>query len=348
MRSGQKLALMLIVDAIAFILISLAILTNSFNWFNVHGTDEPVALATPVSQSGDASDINIYASAGDSVDAETPDPNASANPTDGGEQGSSATSTPEITGLCGNRFPDKFSYNGIIQTDTRYASENIDIEVTYYEVEGVHYQVADIYIQDINCFKTWYDGENKYHTYELAPQVGAIVAVNGDMAINSSTRGWIVRNGLEYHNKELSEDICILYWDGEMETYNYKTDTIDYDAIYARGPYQIWYFGPELLDDGQPMTSFNSSVNPKNPRTVVGYYEPGHYAFIVVEGKRDGGDSEGYSLVELSQLCYDLGLKVAYNLDGGGSAAMWYNNVTFAHDSRGTSDILYIAEIPTA
>ncbi|MDO4564889.1 MAG: phosphodiester glycosidase family protein [Clostridia bacterium] len=337
MTNGKKIVLLIIVDVLAFLLLSFAILINVFNWFGVHPVADPVVLTRP-SQSPEATTEPVIIETGDS----TPGTVQSDAPT-------SATETPSPTpsGLCGGRFPDRFSYDGVVQTDTGYASENVDVQISYHDIDGVQFQVADILIQDINSFKTWYNGSDMGWTDELAVSSNAIVAVNGDMAINYHSHGWIVRNGLEYHNKKLTSDICILYWNGEMETYDYENDDIDYDAIYAKGPYQIWYFGPELLDnDGQPKTEFNSSVNPKNPRTLIGYYEPGHYALIVVEGRRAGGDSEGYTLAELSQLCYDLGLKVAYNLDGGGSASMWFNNTLFGHRTRQTSDILYIAELP--
>jgi exopolysaccharide biosynthesis protein len=53
--------------------------------------------------------------------------------------------------------------------------------------------------------------------------------------------------------------------------------------------WQIFYFGPMLLDEeGHAMKKFNSDVNPVNPRSVIGYYEPGHYCFLVVDGRQPG------------------------------------------------------------
>jgi exopolysaccharide biosynthesis protein len=94
------------------------------------------------------------------------------------------------------------------------------------------------------------------------------------------------------------------------------------------------------------MEEFNSSVNPSNPRTAVGYYEPGHYCFVVVDG-RQPGYSDGYSTKELSELMFSLGCTVAYNMDGGKSSEMAFNGAFYNkpyHGGRGTSDILYIAD----
>ena len=64
----------------------------------------------------------------------------------------------------------------------------------------------------------------------------------------------------------------------------------------------------------------------RNPRSVIGYYEPGHYCFVLVDGRRKY--SRGLTMKELSQLMYTLGCVRAYNLDGGATAHMtWLNSV---------------------
>jgi exopolysaccharide biosynthesis protein len=93
---------------------------------------------------------------------------------------------------------------------------------------------------------------------------------------------------------------------------------------------------------------------PNNPRTVFGYYEPGHYAFLCVLGDRtvrtiDGaslgpGKSPGMSYAELSALCASLGMTAAYNFDGGGSSGMYWNEHQFGHNSRITGDILAVVD----
>ena len=61
-------------------------------------------------------------------------------------------------------------------------------------------------------------------------------------------------------------------------------------------------------------------------------------------GKKDSG-SDGIRLSALSQLMADLGCKVAYNLDGGDSAQMYWNGKIInktKNESRVISDIIYI------
>ncbi len=110
-----------------------------------------------------------------------------------------------------------------------------------------------------------------------------------------------------------------------MKTYSPGEITAE-EAI-EDGAWQAWNFGPELLaSDGSALTDFNTSghVAEVNPRTAIGYYEPGHYCLVVVDG-RSAGYSRGMTLDELAQLFSDLGCTAAYNLDGGKSSVMVFN-----------------------
>ncbi len=91
----------------------------------------------------------------------------------------------------------------------------------------------------------------------------------------------------------------------------------------------------------------NHSVQGQQPRTGVGVIEDNHFLFVVVDG-RSSGYSRGMTMTELATTFVGLGAKVAYNLDGGGSSAMIFNNALVNNplgkgQERGTSDILYVA-----
>ena len=60
------------------------------------------------------------------------------------------------------------------------------------------------------------------------------------------------------------------------------------------------------------------------------------------------GESAGITLPDLSRLFYDLGCRAAYNLDGGNSSVMVWNNEVINNPSGGgreSSDALLIAEV---
>ena len=332
-------------------------------------TQVPTAEPTDAPKPTDAP-TEPQSSEGTAVQAtDTPEPVVTPEPT--------PVSTPEPGGLLRGKFEEKFSTGGVISNDTEYRSENIAIELTpkagYVcskcshtaenpgtcpfcgsEIQAkkgsngtyVTYTVADIYIKDISCLRTAYVSRTKdtKRVKQFCQENNGILGVNTDLFINYIGRhGWFIRNGVEIqHNKTISSDLCILYQDGTMETIDYKKQTIDTNAILARNPQQIWYFGPQLLDQaGAAKTKFNSSLGKQNPRTVVGYYEPGHYCFFVVDGR----DKErGMTFEELSLLCADMGLKAAYNMDGGASSGMYFNGNNYGQNDRDTGDIVYIAE----
>jgi exopolysaccharide biosynthesis protein len=119
------------------------------------------------------------------------------------------------------------------------------------------------------------------------------------------------------------------------------------DAV-QDGAWQAWTFGPALLDgDGKAISSYSSSgfIAGANPRTAIGYYEPGHYCIVVVDGR---GESAGMSLAQLSRLFEDMGCAAAYNLDGGNSSVMVWQDAVINNPSGGgreSSDALLIAEV---
>ena len=79
-----------------------------------------------------------------------------------------------------------------------------------------------------------------------------------------------------------------------------------------------------------------------NPRAAIGYFAPGHYCFVVVDG-RQKGYSEGMSLDELASTLASLGCQTAYNLDGGATAMMVFQGKLVNQPTNGgrtSSDII--------
>ena len=257
--------------------------------------------------------------------------------------------TAEPEGYFGAKYADKFTAGEVVRTDTVYQSANIRLEITPYQYAGVNFYVADFYLRDISSYQTGFAKDTfSRGVYEAVgdtmARMNAILAVNGDY-YGGRGDGIVARNGTLYRNDDHPKrDVCVLYWDGVMETYG--PQGFDAEAELAHGAYQIWNFGPMLLDaNGQTMEKFNSDVNPKNPRTAIGYFEPGHYCFVAVDGRSN--DSKGVTLKELSMLMYNLGCVRAYNMDGGQTSVMVYGGATVnvpAGGGRMSTDIIALVE----
>lgn len=241
------------------------------------------------------------------------------------------------------KFADKFTDGDVVQTENSYKSGNINITVSKIEEDGIIYHVADIYITDIRYLRGGFShgvySARSAPISETASLYNAVVALSGDH-YRARYEGIVVRNGVLYRESRFA-DVCVLYTDGVMATF--ADEDFDLEAESEKGIWQVWSFGPMLLDNGQAMTQFNSELQRANPRSAIGYFEPGHYCFVQVDGRIES--SRGMTLEVLSQLFADLGCTVAYNLDGGQSSGIvWQGQLQSYPYNRPVSDIIYVSE----
>lgn len=237
------------------------------------------------------------------------------------------------------KFADKFT-DRVVATPTSYTSPDISIQLTYdsYHTDkldlsehgkhkkygtNISYVLADIYVGDITCLQTGFAQDTYGVGYseklsDMSARMRSVLAVNGDSYSNSRHRdnGTIIRNGVVYRAQASDMETCVLNWDGTMKIYG--PGETDIQTLIDSGAYQSWVFGPSLLDEnGKAKTDFRTwdYIRESHPRTAIGYYEPGHYCLLVVDGRQDS--SRGMFLDEMADLFEQLGCKAAYNLDGG-------------------------------
>ena len=228
-----------------------------------------------------------------------------------------------------------------VRNETTYQSPRLYISITSQWVDHgadcADVYVADIYIRSLTSFqrllaKKWKNGTAKID--KIAQAHGAILAMTSDSAENLDA-GWVIMNGdVLRKTRNRKRDLCVLYTNGEMAVIP-AGDLVHEDIALLAENGEIWQtflFGPTLLDEnGHAMTEFNSTVGIHNPRSAIGYYEPGHYCFVQVDGRNTqsrlspGRKNKGLTLTQLSQFMESLGCKSAYNLDGGQSSVMYFN-----------------------
>ena len=247
----------------------------------------------------------------------------------------------------------------VIITDSSYSSHDIRINLTAYgEGEGViksPYTVADIYVRDVRCLQSYFAGGKYIPTGHGSPilrlmdESGAILAANGDY-YSMQQGSAVLRNGILYRYPKADYDVFVLYEDGSVKIYRKKTIRTKkgWEEAFEHA-WQVWSFGPSLLDENGKQylnlreNMFGFIVN-RNPRTGIGYFEPGHYCLVVVDGRSD--DASGATFEELASVFEDLGCTQAYNLDGGGSSVMAYHDAIITNQSaeRKLPDIILVAE----
>lgn len=99
-------------------------------------------------------------------------------------------------------------------------------------------------------------------------------------------------------------------------------------------PYMGVSFIPVLLQDGAKVNIPAKWMTTKQPRTMIGKYANDDLIFIVIDGRQNDW-SVGITLEKLQDKLLDLGVKSAYNLDGGGSSAFYYNGKLLNKPSDG-------------
>ncbi len=254
---------------------------------------------------------------------------------------------PEEVELRSNLYDSKFAVGDPVQTENSYKSENISVTWERYEEtiddKTVVYYVADIYTRSADYICTAMSEDGYETVQKLAKENNAILAINGDYA-PARERGVIVRDGMLIRDSSFG-DVLAFYTNGEMKTFS--ADEFDLESEADAGLRDAWSFGPALLDeDGCAKTEFDTTVAEAHPRTAIGYYAPGHYCFVAVNGRGEE-NSAGMTMTQLSALFESLGCTAAYNLDGGQSSVMAWDcgSVTVntpANGGRPVSDIIYI------
>ena len=253
------------------------------------------------------------------------------------------------------KFADKFA-DEVVITENSYTSPYISITIDTVSYgsgwTAITYFVADIYVASLDHFKT-YTAHNEMRYFstqdvlEMDAACGAILSVSGDF-YSYQNSGFLMRNGYLYKSDPTYCDICVLYDNGVLATY--PRNGYVHQDILDHGAVQIWNFGPSLLDEnGKAYSSYNidSHIASDNPRSAIGYYEPGHYCLVVVDG-RAYDYSVGMGIDDLAAIFEGLGCKVAYNLDGGGSAVMAFDDTLYSRpsESRALGDIVIVVDGP--
>lgn len=252
-------------------------------------------------------------------------------------------------------FEGVFTDGEIIQTENSYKSANISVtlkNVIPSDKYKQSYFVEDIYVSDIRYISCIFAQDtvaaNVTEKFEsMASRSNSIAAINTDFYGHSkNAKGVVIRNGKLYRDTlNPNDDVMVLFMDGTMQMYQAKKVPSPQSLI-DMGAWQAFSFGPILLVDGKTLPSYPDKYMDRNPRSVFGYVEPGHYKFIVCDGGTDGY-AKGQTIKLMAQFAQSEGCVMAYNLDGGQSTQLGFMG-SFADrpekGGRSVSDILIVSE----
>lgn len=253
-----------------------------------------------------------------------------------------------------NSVGEEKDEDSINVTNTSYEDNNIKIEIKELRENNTTIYVADVVLSDSKYLKTAFAnssyGKNVTDkTSNIASSVNAILAINGDY-YGVQENGYVLKNGVIYRStSSYNQEDLVIYKDGSFKIIN--ENEVSIEELLNAGAYNILSFGPALVERGSVSVGENEEVGKamgSNPRTAIGIIDENHYVFVVSDGRTS--ESKGLSLYEFANVLKDLGCTTAYNLDGGGSSTMVFNNEVINNPTtmgrtiseRSVSDIVYI------
>ncbi len=167
--------------------------------------------------------------------------------------------------------------------------------------------------------------------------VNRIVCIKNQLSCLLRQPGIIIRNGEVRWDKTKAQtakaarqrpclDTLAVYSDGSMKTY--LSDAMTAEEYLEKGAEQVFAFGPWLISEGKinekEAVEGCGYYEQMEPLTGLGMIEPYHYIAIVLKG-RPKTKYAGAHLSWLADRLLEYGCTEAINLDGGGTACMFFN-----------------------
>ena len=226
-----------------------------------------------------------------------------------------------------------------------YESSTLNIDLRRKSVHNVPYWVAVIQVASPDqlrsalSFGTY--GGTRQTTSGAVSQNGGIIGVNGSAFSYETGRpsplGMCIKNGVIYGNYHTSYSVMAVKRDGTI--YTPEVGLLGEDLLEA-GVKDTYNFGPVLIKDGAVQPAWAETAK-YYPRCAVGMVYPGKYVLLVT----DTGNYSGLNHWDLTSIFLSYGCTYAYNLDGGGSATLYYNgqvmNKLISNYQRPCGDFLY-------
>lgn len=236
-------------------------------------------------------------------------------------------------------------------TESGYEDESLSIQMERIQQNGVTYNVARVKIAHASQLRTGLEdpehGKKSNYVHAIAEKYNAVLAISGDFFVKNSV-GYVVRQNEVYRKKpSKARDMLLIDSNGDFSVI-YKSDATQLQAALSREDVtypNIFNFGPVLVDNSEVVAipeDYSFNLGRPEPRCAIGQTGPLEYLLVVADGRSD--DSDGATGAQLAAFMQEQGCIIAYNLDGGDSALMWFGGDYYSRKTkRSQSDIIYFA-----
>ena len=244
------------------------------------------------------------------------------------------------------------------------------MQVTSANTGSCAYWYSDVKIRDASQLRTMaasrsgaFDSENaELRAETLFDRSSAVVMISGDFWGSAEKRGlgYIVRQGVLFRDSlddggrwdSRLMDVLVIDEDGDFHILDRPVKGSIGGTVGGKRILQAFSFGPALVENGQAFTAFEGeqkwidmSANDRRQRMCICQTGPLSYRMVCCAGPFRG--NSGMTLREFADLVASLGVKTAYNLDGGDSTSLFFykgriNNYG-STSQRKLRDIIYFA-----
>lgn len=247
-------------------------------------------------------------------------------------------------------------------TEGHYEDPTISVSITYKEtdeyIEGYHgrsmgYWVADVRIGHASQLRTAaaesFTTETTLPASDIAQRVNAVIAINGDYFARHN-EGFAIRQGSLIRDKlKGKRDVLLIDEDGDFHISRLPGKGSLSETINGKQVLNAFYFGPALVENGQAVKKLPNFtfLKPEKyyARLALCQVGPLHYKIIATTMEQDY--TLGIRLKDFATLCQKEGAVTAYNLDGGLSTTLYFNEKRINEQKRvnfrSIPDIVYFA-----
>lgn len=245
--------------------------------------------------------------------------------------------------------------DGFLPDNAGYHDDSLDIRVEKTRAYDTDVMIVYVTLSDVSQFRTTmaakYPAQATVLVSTMAKKVHAVLAMNGDY-FNYHKQGFVMRNGKVYRQApHYQRDTLFVDTNGDFTIIRHTTQE-QFDAMKDR-TIHTFCFGPALVVNGEVLTD-DSDIKldlGKNKVTQrIAITQTGHlqYAIIATEGP-ENRNARGLKLLEMAQLCADLGFDNVFNMDGGSSSSIVLNykkiNALSSHKARAVGDAIWFATL---
>lgn len=232
-----------------------------------------------------------------------------------------------------------------------YKSDTMSITITPIKKSNPNLEIWEVLIKinDGSQIKSAFADDKfslsaRERTSTIAARHNAVLAING-AAYGFNKSSYVIRDGIVYRDTRFDCDPLVIQKDGDFRIYD---EQFTGEELVEKGAMHTYDFGPDLIRKGEIVDYGDTWYkNDLSPRTAIGQCGPLEYVILVVDGRSEA--SVGMSLYDVAVELKNRGCYWGYNLDGGGSTALYFNGEVLNNPSdwygeRAISDILYFID----